>query len=169
MSSSFTSTTSNTFTITHARHMSAKVSADLRRMQRFYGKPSSEMIENFEEEIAQLLKNGYLDTATFGFQRNKQWIEPTFSYTASQISNGVDDIPGSLRPNADVSNANFHSYVTYTSKFNNLSQSEKNSFKNTLPIQRVGADEPGVSGYYDGDKTYSSGDRSLSRKSLKSN
>ena len=76
--------------------MSAKVSADLRRMQRFYGKPSSKQIEDFEEEVAQLIKNGYLDTVTFGFQRDDKWIEPTFSYTASQISNGVDDVPGAL-------------------------------------------------------------------------
>ncbi len=168
MSSSFTSTTSDTFTITHARHMSAKVSSDLRRMQRFYSKPSSDMIEKFEEEIAQLIKNGYLDTAIFGFKRDGEWIEPTFSYTASQISSGLDDIPGSLNAHADVSDADFYSYVTYTSKFKDLSQSEKDAFKETLPVQRVGADQPSISGYYQSDKTYSSGARSLSRKSLKS-
>lgn len=168
MSNSYTSTATNTFTISHARHMSAKVSADLRRMQRFYNKPSSKQIADFEEEIAQLLKNGYLSTATFGFQRDEKWIEPTFSYTASEISNGVDDIPGSLKANADISNANFYSYVTYTDKFNLLNQSEKIEYKKTLPIQRVGADEPSVSGYFDSDKTYTSGERSLSRKSLRS-
>ncbi len=168
MSNSFTSTTTNTFTISHARHMSAKVSADLRRMQRFYGKPTSKQIEEFEEEIAQLLKHGYLATATFGFKLDSKWIEPTFSYTASQISNGVDDMPGTLRPNADVSNAYFGSYVTYTDKFDLLTSSERTEFKNTLPIQRVGADEPSESGYYESDKTYSSGEKSLSRKSLRS-
>ncbi|MFT5756645.1 MAG: hypothetical protein ACI9LM_001365 [Alteromonadaceae bacterium] len=167
MSSSFTSTGSSTFTITHARHMSAKLSADLRRMQRFYNRPNENQIAKFEEEIAQLLKNGYLKKATFGFQRDDNWIEPTFAYTASEIANGVDDVPGSLRPNADVSNASFHSYVTYTDKFDSLSASERQTFKETLPIQRVGADEAGVSGYYDSDKTYSSGDRSLARKSLR--
>jgi hypothetical protein len=168
MSSSYTSTSTNTFTITHARHMSAKVSADLRRMQRFYDKPSSKQIEDFEEEIAQLIKNGYIDTVTFGFQRDDKWIEPTFSYTASQISNGVDDIPGSLRANADVSNAYFCSYLTYTSKFYQLDQSERDRFKKTLPVQRVTGGEPTTSGYYESDKTYSSGDQSLSRKSLRS-
>ncbi|CAK2105746.1 CD-NTase-associated protein 7 [Vibrio crassostreae] len=168
MSSSYTSTTTKTFTITHARHMSAKVSADLRRMQRFYNKPSSSQVSDFEEEIAQLLKNGYLDTATFGFQRDNKWIEPTFSYTASQISSGIDDTPGTLKANADVSNARFHSYVTYTDKYFELTQSERVAFKNTLPVQRVGADEPGASGFYENDKTYSSGERSLSRKSLRS-
>ncbi|ANB24608.1 hypothetical protein A6F57_04915 [Alteromonas stellipolaris] len=168
MSSSYTSTSTNTFTITHARHMSAKVSADLRRMQRFYGKPSSKQIEDFEEEVAQLIKNGYLDTVTFGFQRDYKWIEPTFSYTASQISNGVDDVPGALRANADVSNAYFCSYLAYTNKFLELNQNERDGFKKTLPIQRVTGDEPSTSGYYESDKTYSSGEQSLSRKSLRS-
>ena len=165
--SSFTSTASNTFTITHARHMSAKVSADLRRMQRFYSKPSSVQIADFEEEIAQLIKHGYLNKATFGFQKNGSWIEPTFTYTANEIAYGVDDTPGAVSPNADVSNANFHSYVSYTDKFFALSDSEKSEFKKSLPVQRVGADEPGVTGYFDSDKTYSSGEKSLSRKSLR--
>ena len=38
--SSYTITETTTFTVTHARHMAAKVSADLKRMQRFYGYPS---------------------------------------------------------------------------------------------------------------------------------
>lgn len=168
MSSSYTSTSTNTFTITHARHMSAKVSADLRRMQRFYDMPSSKQIEDFEEEVAQLIKNGYLDTVTFGFQRDDKWIEPTFTYTASQISNGVDDVPGTLRANADISNASFCSYLTYTNKFFELNQSERDSFKKTLPVQRVSGNEPSASGYYESDKTYSSGEQSLSRKSLRS-
>ncbi|MDO6507028.1 hypothetical protein Q4506_09540 [Colwellia sp. 4_MG-2023] len=166
--SSFTSTVSNTFTITHARHMSAKVSADLRRMQRFYDKPNSVQIADFEEEIAQLLKHGYLNKATFGFQKDGSWIEPTFTYTASEIASGVDDTPGALSANADVSNAYFHSYVSYTDKYFSLSDSERADFKKSLPVQRVGADEPGVSGCFDSDKTYSSGERSLSRKSLRS-
>ena len=40
MSNSFTISEATTFTITHARHMAAKVATDLKRIQRFYGKPS---------------------------------------------------------------------------------------------------------------------------------
>jgi hypothetical protein len=167
MSSSYTSTTTNTFSITNARHMSAKVSADLRRIQRFYGQPSLQMIAAYEEELAQLLKNGYLDTVTFGFKRDGKWIEPTICYTASELSSGVDDSPGTINANADVSNASFYSYLIYSDKYNSLPQQEIDNFKKLLPIQRVSAAEPNVSGYYETDKTYSSGDRSLSRKTLR--
>jgi len=168
MSYSQTVTSSNTFTITHARYMSSKVAADLRRMQRFYDSPSNDRIIAFEEEVAQLLKNGYLEKAIFGFKRDGNWIEPTFSYTANELSNGVDDMPGQLRPNADVSGASFGSFVEYSSKYFNLTEEEKNDFKSTLPIQRVIADTPGISGYLENDKNYSAGDRSLSRSTVRS-
>ncbi len=45
MTGSFTITESQTFTITHARHMAAKVATDLRRLRSFYGKPSDKEIE----------------------------------------------------------------------------------------------------------------------------
>ena len=44
MSYSYTVTESTTFTVTHARHIAAKVATDLKRLQRFYGKPSDSAI-----------------------------------------------------------------------------------------------------------------------------
>ncbi len=58
--SSFTSTESTTFTVTHARHMAAKVAADLKRMQRFYERPTDDRLANIETEVIELLKAGYL-------------------------------------------------------------------------------------------------------------
>lgn len=148
--------------------MSAKVSADLRRIQRYYDEPSSQRIADFEEEITQLLKNGYLGTVTFGFKRDGKWIEPTISYSASDLTNSVDDVPGAIKANADVSNATFYSYLTYSEKYRLLTQKEKDDFEKSIPIKRGVAEEPNISGYYESDKTYSSGDRSLSRKTLRS-
>ena len=65
--SSYTITESATFTVTHARHMAAKVSADLKRMQRFYGYPSDSDIVDYESEAVELLKAGYFDTLTVGW------------------------------------------------------------------------------------------------------
>ena len=39
MSYSFTESESTSFTVTHARHMAAKVATDLKRLQRLYGRP----------------------------------------------------------------------------------------------------------------------------------
>src|SRR5665648_439380 len=64
MSSSFTFTDTQTFTVTHARHIASKVATDLKRIQRFYGNPSDSLIEKYETEIIEFLKKGYLGTVT---------------------------------------------------------------------------------------------------------
>ncbi|MEW5424095.1 hypothetical protein [Amorphus sp. 3PC139-8] len=170
MSSSYTITETQTFTVTHARHMASKVATDLKRMQRFYGQPSDIKIADFEEEMVALLKAGYLGTVTYGFRRDGEMINPTLIYTAHELA-GVsvnDDDPGRIRPGADISGASFYSYMTYSSAWSQLSQADKEAFEVSLPIQRTSAPEPGINGYVVSDKTYSSGGRSLNRETVRS-
>ena len=116
MSYSFTATETKTFTLTHAKHLAAKVTADLKRLQRLYGDVSDERIAQFEGEATELLRQGYLRTVTYGFKRDGSWIEPTLRYTASDLANGgTDDDPGRVRPGINISGASFHSYLTYSS------------------------------------------------------
>jgi hypothetical protein len=100
MTSSFTFTDTASFTVTHARHMAAKVAADLKRMQRLYGAPSDLSIADFEAELIELMKASYLGTVTFGFRRDGAWIVPTLRYTAQDLSGAAanDDDPGRIRP-----------------------------------------------------------------------
>ena len=169
MSHSFTITQSTTFTITHARHMAAKVAADLKRMQRFYGSPDDQGIDEFEDEIIKLLKAGYLGTVTYGFRRNSQWIEPTIRYTAQDLygASAVDDDPGCVYPGADISGASFCSYLTYNAAWYGLTHVARENFERTLPFKRTEAPEPGLNGYLVSDKTYSAGGRALSRVSVR--
>ena len=169
MSSSFTITQSTTFTITHARHMAAKVAADLKRMQRFYDLPGDQRIDEFEDEIIQLLKAGYLGTVTYGFRRDGQWTEPTIRYTAQDLygASTTDDDPGRVYPGADISDAAFCSYLTYNAAWNNLTEAERETFEQGLPFKRTGAPEPGISGYLVADRTYSAGGRALNRFSVR--
>jgi hypothetical protein len=158
-----------TFTLTHAKHMASKVATDLMRVQRLYGEPSTQRILDFEKEITTLLKAGYLDTVTYGFQREGNWIEPTLRYTAAELSgSGADDSPGRIRPNADVTGARFASYLTYNAAWDRASQSERDAVEKDLPFSRGGAPEPGVSGYMTSDRSYSSGGRSLNRSTVRS-
>ena len=168
--SSYTVSETNTFTITHARHMAAKVAADLKRMQRFYGAPSDADIADYETEVVELLKAGYLDTVTYGYKRSDKWIEPTLRYTAKDLagSSGNDDDPGKVRPNADISGASFYNYLTYSSAWFALTPDQRESFKKGLPFQRTGAAEPGISGYLMPDRTYSAGGKALDRFSVRS-
>lgn len=170
MSSSYSITESSTFTVTHARHMAAKVATDLKRMQRFYGKPTDERIAQFEAEVVELLKFGYLGTVSYGFKRNDQWIEPTLRYTAKDLmgSSSGDDDPGKLRASANVDGATFHSYLTYSAAYYALSSAEQAAFEASLPFSRSSATEPSINGYLIDDRTYSSGGRALNRSSVRS-
>ncbi|HTV30266.1 MAG TPA: hypothetical protein VMF32_21120 [Xanthobacteraceae bacterium] len=170
MTLSYTLSETETFTVTHARHMAAKVATDLQRMQRFYGYPSDTRIAEFEAEITEFLKAGYLGTVTYGFKRDGQWIEPTLRYAARDLAGSAanDDDPGKVRPGADISGATFYSYLTYGGGWYSESEAEKAAFEKRLPIQRGTASEPGVNGYLTDDRTYSSGGWALNRASVRS-
>lgn len=169
MSSSYSTSSSSSFTITHARHLAAKVATDLKRMQRLYGLPSDADIATYETEVIELLRNGYLSTVTYGFRRDGQWIEPTLRYTAADMQAGLgDDDPGKIPPGKNVSGASFYSYLTYSSSYLAMTSAEQDAFKQSLPFQRTGAPLPTVAnGYFADDRSYSSGGRSLARASVR--
>lgn len=169
MTLSYTVSQTATFTITHARHMAAKVATDLKRMQRFYGAPRDSEIAGYEEELALFLRHGYLGTVMYGFRRNGAWIEPSLRYAARDLAGGSanDDDPGRVRPGANIIGAGFYSYLTYSSSWDRLSEGERNAFKGLLPFQRSGAPEPSISGYLHTDRTYSAGGRALDRASVR--
>lgn len=167
--SSYTYTESTTFTITHARHIAAKIATDLKRIQRLYGRPSDREIVDYEAEAIAMMKAGYLSSVTYGFKRDGSWIEPTLKYAARDLAGGAanDDDPGRIRPGKDVSGASFTSFLTYTDAFWNLSPAERDSFKGNLPFQRSSGTEPPINGYLQSDRTYSSGGRALDRSSVR--
>jgi hypothetical protein len=168
MTYSYTVSSSATFTITNAKNIASKVATDLKRIQRFYGEPSDESIVNYESEIIEFLKAGYLDTVTYGFKKDGKWIEPTLKYTAFEIGEESDSDPGRIKPNANIMGASFSSYLTYNLSWYKLSQEKQKSFKDQLPFQRTGASEPGIAGYLSKDSTYYSGGRGLNRSILRS-
>jgi len=169
MASSFTVSESASFTVTHARHMAAKVAADLKRIQRLYGSPGDTEIADYEGEVVALLKAGYLGTVSYGFRRDGQWVEPTLRYTARDLVGGSanDDDPGKIRPWANITGANFYSYLTYSAAWEKLSSAQKAAFKLTLPVTRGGASEPGINGYLESDRSYSAGGWALGRSSVR--
>jgi Bacterial HORMA domain family 1 len=170
MTQSFTYTDTATFTVTHAQHIAAKVATDLKRLQRFYGVPSDEKIEEFERELIVLLKGKYVEKVTYGFKRGEDWIEPTLRYTAQELSGtvGTDDDPGKIKPRANTSGASFYSFLSYTSVYFALTQAERAALGKTLPFIRGEAAEPSVSGYFSNDHIYSAGGRALNRSTVRS-
>ncbi len=164
--SSYSVTSTDTFTLTHAKHMAAKVATDLKRMQRLYGYPSDADIADYEAECIALLKAGYFGEMTYGFRRNGDWITPTLRHKARDLAgaSAPDDDPGRVPPGADISGATFYSYHVHGTGWHAATQSERDAF----PHKRVGAPAPGVNGYLVDDRTYSAGGKALGRSSVRS-
>jgi hypothetical protein len=166
---SYTNTGTQAFTITHAKKIASKVATDLKRIQRFYGHPSDERIQKYEEELAEYLNNGYLEMVTYGFQKEGNWIEPTVRYTAKDFAGMIatDDDPGRIPLSAKTEGATFCSFLEQNQDWTKLSTEEQDKFKKNLPFQRGEGNEPGVLGYLSNDKTYSSGGRGVERSIVK--
>jgi hypothetical protein len=169
MTSSYTLSETVAFTVTHARHIAAKVATDLKRMQRFYGAPSDSAIADYESELIAYLKGGFLEKVSYGFRKDEQLIEPTLIYTPREL-NGMaadDDDPGRVLPGADIIGASFYSYLIKNQAWARLSATERATFGAGLPFVRGEAPEPEIGGYLRGDRTYSSGGRALERASVR--
>ncbi|MDH7943461.1 hypothetical protein QGM61_06480 [Pseudohongiella sp. SYSU M77423] len=170
MSFSTTVTESRTFTVTHARYLASKISTDLKRIQRFYpGHITDDRISDFEQEVTEYLKAGYLQSVTYGFQRDGKWVEPTVRYSAQQLLDSeVDDDPGKIRPNRNVEGARFASYLIQNDAWGKLTGEQKKAFEEKVVIKRVGAPAPSVNGYFESDLKYTAGGQSLMRSRVRS-
>ncbi len=169
MSGSYTYSETQTFTVTHAKHIASKVAADLKRIQRLYnGKPTDAQIADYQEELIEMLPKGYIETVTYGFIRNDNWVL-ALKYHATDSGDMVaDDDPGKIRPGIDISGASFYSYLSYSSTWFNLMDIERDVVRRRLSIKRTTAETPSVeNGYWEDDHVYSSGGRSLKRATIK--
>jgi hypothetical protein len=163
MSTSYSVTESESFTITHARRIASKVATDLKRFQRFYRAPSDDWIDKYETELALLLKHDAVDNVVYGFKRDGKWTEASVRYRA--LPGGIlstDDDPGKIRPGMDVEGASFTSFLTY--KSDALGPGELEAIETECGFERsTGSAPPLEAGYWADDLTYSAGGRGLGR------
>ena len=83
---------------------------------------------------------------SYGYRRDGSWVV-ALRYTAQPNGTlAADDRAGGIPRGVDISRARFYSYLTYSTKWESLSASERDKIKNSLPISRTGAPEPGSSG-----------------------
>lgn len=167
MSDSYTFTETETFTVTHARHIAAKVAADLMRFTRFYSNPTVEQINRFEAELIALLKEGYLESVTYGFKRDGKWIEALRYHALPDGTLMGDDDPGKIRPGTDVPGESFSSYLIKNNRWHSLSPEQQRAFEASSPISRTGAPEPQLAnGRWSHELNYSAGGRGLGRSTI---
>ncbi|MFD9622114.1 hypothetical protein ACFWB2_33355 [Streptomyces virginiae] len=134
---------SSSFTITEARYVGAKIGADLRLLNNYYGKPALDSIDHYVEEVAFLLRDGYLDTVDYGFRDSvtHTW-KLRLRYRATTGGQLIDSRPGSLPRAAELTGYTFYSYLTYSTAYSALTTSEKDAVKANLPFPRTTADAP---------------------------
>lgn len=160
----YTTTRSDTFTHTHAVHITAKMAADLKRMQRFYMRPADDEIADYQREAVALLKGEYLDTVTYGFRRDTNWVV-ALHYAAQQ--GGVmieDDSPGQIPVGVAIDGqCRFASFLCYNRNWDGLSANQQEQlYKDAgIKLRRTSGDEPYGAWRYD--KVYSAGGRGVSR------
>lgn len=167
MSESYSFTTTETFSFTHAKYIAAKVATDLSRFRRFYKEPTEELVLMYEQELTALLKEDYLDNVVYGFKRNGKWVEALRYHALDGGSLVGDDDPGKIRPGIDLADAHFTSYLIHNARWNNLSTSEKEKFNATLPFRREGSAEPQLeNGVWSTGHDYSAGGRGIKRSTI---
>jgi Bacterial HORMA domain family 1 len=164
---SYSFTTSNSFTITHARYLASKVAADMHICAQYYGKPLEQRIREYAEELAQYLNEGYLAEYEFGYKRDNKRI---VSWRYKVDGNGVlkvDDRPGKIPPYVDVTGAIFFCFLTQNSSFFQLAQEQQDRFEAALPIRRFGGDPPSDGfGYWTSDRNYFAAGLGLNRQTF---
>lgn len=160
-----TNTTSNTFTITDAKYLASKIATDLYQMQRMYNRPTNAEIDDYVEEVVTLLKDGYLSSVDYGFSKDNKWVL-ALSYEVS-ASNGIDNSPGRIPVGIDISGAHWWSYLRRSSKYSNLSDSDKQKVNDSISIKRSSFADPLSGLSLNKDKSYSSGNVEVSRKTIK--
>ena len=168
MSISYTDTTSESFTILHAKYLASKVATDLQKFHRFYnGQPTLEWIDKYEKELAVLLKYKAVSSVIYGFKRNGKWTEAAVQYTVMPDGSlSSNDDPGKIRPGLDVSGASFTSFLHW--KTAHLTAAESAALDNEVPFQRgTGETPPLEAGYWANDLNYSAGGRGLGRATVK--
>ncbi len=67
-----TYSTTDSFTLTNAKKLAAKVVADMHQCRRFYGGPSEASIAAYNDELVVMLAGQYVTSYEFGYQTSDE-------------------------------------------------------------------------------------------------
>lgn len=169
MSFTMTRTASESFTLTHAKYLASKVTADMLRCLQNYGRPAQSDINNYGTELALLLRDDYMEAYEFGFSQDDQrLLSWRYEVDGSGI-NSTDDRPGRIVSGVAIANAAWFNQLTFSNTWLALPQAERDRIRAGLPIQRVTKDGPKDGhGYWTNDLNYSASGVSLGRRTFRS-
>lgn len=161
-------TTTSTFTRTHARYLASKIAADLRQFRSFYSKPTEQQIEDLYEELVEMLAGGYVATYEAGFRKSGGDRVVSARYIVSSSGISTDERAGGIYARADITGASWFTYMTYSNAWWELNDSARRGIKDSVPVDRSPADEPtDGDGYWESGRNYASGGTSTSRSGFR--
>jgi hypothetical protein len=162
MSSSYT--IAATFTRTNARYLGSKVAADLRQFSLHYGSPALNSIQDYLDELVELLAGGWLATYEFGFKQAEKRVL-SYMYRVDHAGNLYEDGgAGGILPRMAVSGASYFNFLTYDASWWDLTDAQRQTVRDGLVLRRGTGNEPhDGAGYWATERTYVSG-RALERR-----
>lgn len=163
-----TYTYAETFTRTHARHLSGRVASDLRQCHMIYGSPTESMLESYRIELEEMLVGNYLREYQFGYKRNgvtvwalRYVVEPGGLLSTSSAAGGV---PARI----DVSGAQYFNFMTYSDTWFSLTEAQREAVRAKSGIVRTPGILPGTgNGYWSTDRSFTAGGVALQRTVFK--
>lgn len=162
---------SQTFTLTHAKHLASKVVSDLYQCRNFYGEPSEAQIVKYQEELIVMLSGGYVKEYEFGFKRDDQRIvswQYHVNASGDLVGGGSDDRSGGIYARANTHGATYFNFMSYSQAWFDLNSGERANVKSKHPIDRsTGYLPEDGHGYWHTDRTYSSAGVVIERKTFR--
>lgn len=166
MTYSYTKT--STFTVTHARYIASKIAADLTLCGQYYGTPADSHVREYSDELTTLLRDGYVSEYEFGFKKDDKRVLSWRYRVTSDGSIETDDRPGKMYSDVDVSTTTYFNFLTYSDKWYELSQRERDRIEEGLPFKRSAGSLPtDGAGHWSSDRTYSASGTGVSRSSFR--
>lgn len=167
MTSSYS--TSESFTLTHAKYLASKVVSDLYQCSRLYGQPSKAAVSNYEGELVVMLSAGYVEDYEFGFKKSDERIV-SWRYSVSSGGDlvGGDDRSGGLYARASVVGATYFNFMSYSGAWFALTEAQRTAVKSKHSVNRTTGSLPSDgAGTWQIDRSYSSAGVAIERKTFR--
>lgn len=164
-----TYTLTETFNVTHARRLAAKVVADMHQCDLLYTKgPARVAIANYEQELVAMLAGGYIDSYEFGFQTSAGQRVLSWKYTVGLSGDLEGGRSGGIHAQANLAGASLFNFMATNAKWALLPSTEKSIVDDKHPIQRVEGKAPADgNGYWSSTRSYAAGGVALNRQEFR--
>jgi hypothetical protein len=158
-------TNSESFTVTHARKLAAKVTADMYNCMQHYKYPQASEIDRFTAELVVMLSHHCVSVYEFGFQTPEKKRVVSWRYTVSVTGDLEGGRSGGLYATADISNAAWFNQMTYSEIWTALAPAEQEKIEALHEVSRVTKSGPSDgNGHWVTTRTYGAGGVSIVRE-----